>query len=261
MNSTSELVNNVKTTGFTLNHGAFSEDEVATIRQKIDLYLQQPHPGIVKENDGKLTRGLHGPHLYDAFFKGMICDERLLAPAKSLLEDDCYVHQFKVNFKQKMNGQAWPWHQDYIYWRDKDHLKEPKLMNVAILLNDIDMLQGPLCFIPKTHLLGDMTNVFLNKNDWEQDVSDQLPMQLNSEIIQTLLEKYGHEFICGKAGDVLIFDPLTAHCSGMNISPYDRQVLIITYNACSNKPTVVDTYRPDFLSGKDFTPLTVSNNR
>lgn len=247
----------VRDDGFCVQRQCFSAGEVELINRKIGEYIHQPHPGIVREADASLIRGIHGPHLFDGFFSDLISDPRLLGPAEDFLGEPCYVHQFKINMKQRMNGQAWPWHQDYVYWERGDGIRSPRLLNVALLLGEVDMLQGPLCFIPRSHTLGDLSAEPEKTGDWEQDISKDLTYQIGHRPIERLIAANGVEYMTGQGGDLILFDPLMAHCSSTNLSPHDRALLIVTYNAVSNAP-VADPgarQRPEFLSARDFTPV------
>lgn len=251
-----QTVERIRENGFCVEPKAFSQQEVARINQQLSHYVQQRHPGIVHEADSRLIRGVHGPHLYDPFFAELIRDPRLLLPAEALLEESCYVHQFKVNMKQRMNGQSWPWHQDYIYWRNGDGIPAPRLLNVAMLLNDVELLHGPLCFIPNSHREGDLSERPDASGSWEQDLSRDLTYQIGHEAIDRLIRNHGAVYITGRAGDLVFFDPLLAHCSSTNLSPQDRALLIVTYNAVSNIPAAwPPKARPEFLSSRDQRPL------
>uniref|UniRef100_A0A486XMU7 Ectoine hydroxylase \ len=247
----SEVYTAIKNKGFCICHGFFDNAYINALNKNIDSYSSSSHPGVIKENDGKTFRGIHGPHLYDDFFKQIAADKALLSMAEDILGESCYLHQFKINMKQKMTGNAWPWHEDFVYWREKDGIAEPKLINIAVLLDDSNMLNGPLCFIPGSHKY---SHSYANSeerklSDWKNDLSSDLNYQLDREAISDMIDNNGVEFAIGKAGDLLIFSPLIAHCSGSNLSPKDRKLLILTYNAISNVPAV-DKGRPEFLCGK-----------
>jgi hypothetical protein len=46
-----------------------------------------------------------------------------------------------------------------------------------------------------------------------------------------------------------------AHGSALNMSPYPRTVLFITYNDATNSPRPTDSPRPEYLVGRDLRPL------
>ncbi|BBM00788.1 phytanoyl-CoA dioxygenase family protein [Microbulbifer sp. GL-2] len=256
------IADQVKQDGLSIHRQCFSSEEIVAINEHIARYIEEPHPGIVREDDRKSIRGIHGPHLYDNFFRQLVADPRLLGPAEEFLGEPCYVHQFKINMKQRMKGEAWPWHQDYIFWKNGDGIPRPNLINVAILLNDVDMLHGPLCLIPGSHKFGDLSESSKNTGDWEQDLSKDLTYQIGHADIDRLVRDNGVKYLTGEAGDVALFDPMVAHSSSVNLSPQDRVLLIVTYNTTSNTPRPDHNKpRPEFLSARDFRPLHQIANR
>ena len=71
-----------------------------------------------------------------------------------LFGEDVYMHQFKINGKMAFDGDVWQWHQDYGTWKNDDQMPEPRAMNVAIFLDEVNEFNGPLMFIPGSHKLG-----------------------------------------------------------------------------------------------------------
>ena len=64
------------------------------------------------------------------------------------------MHQFKINGKMAFDGDVWQWHQDFGTWQNDDDMPEPRAMNVAIFLDEVNEFNGPLMFIPGSHKLG-----------------------------------------------------------------------------------------------------------
>ena len=60
-----------------------------------------------------------------------------------------YMHQFKINGKMAFDGDVWQWHQDYGTWKADDDMPEPRAMNVAVFLDEVNEFNGPLMFIPR----------------------------------------------------------------------------------------------------------------
>lgn len=235
--------------------GVFSLDEIGVINAKIDALIANNSAGVVRETGSTAVRGVHGPHLEDAAFLDLACREELVDLCTSYLEDEVYIHQYKINMKQALEGRAWPWHQDFVYWREFDHIEAPRLLNIAIALGDITMLQGPMCFIPGSHKHGDLINYGSEVDaGWEKAVSADLTYQLDKSVVSRLLDNHGAEFMLAQAGDVIVFDPQLAHCSSNNMSGSDRRLMIITVNAVSNAPRKLSD-RPAFLSARSFDPL------
>jgi ectoine hydroxylase len=249
-------IEQIRQRGYAVKREVFQAQEILVINSRIRDYLTQPHPGIVYETDDSTVRGIHGPHLYDGFFDSLIRDPRLLSVAEDLLGEPCYVHQMKINMKQRMRGESWPWHQDFIYWHRGDGIPLPRMLNASMMLNDVDMLQGPLCYIPGSHLHGDLSVEPSSADDWTRDLSKDLTYQIGHDTIDALFRSEAAEYMIGKAGDMLFFDPLLAHCSSTNLSPYDRMLLIVTYNTVANVPKPGHPLqRPEFLCNRDHRPL------
>ncbi|WDE09223.1 phytanoyl-CoA dioxygenase family protein [Thalassomonas viridans] len=250
-----DVIHSTREIGYGVFKACFSDSEVNTIKSRIDCYINNQDYGVVYEEDGSTIRGIHGLHLKDDFFSGLIKDPRLLNLAEEHLGSKCYLHQLKINFKRPFKGAPWPWHQDFPYWKEGDGILKPDLINIAIFIDDASMLHGSLCMIPKSHLLGNISKKVIDETSWKADVSSNLTYQIEKQHIERLTANDNFEFITGKAGDVLVFDPLVIHASGNNISTYDRRLLILTYNSVDNLPVNPKHQRPDFLSANDYTPL------
>jgi len=253
------VINSTREVGYGLFRSCFDEREINLIKNNIDHYISKHDYGIVYEDDGSTIRGLHGLHNKEVFFDHLIRDARLLNLAEEYLGTKCYLHQFKINYKRPFKGISWPWHQDFPYWKEGDGILTSNLINIAVFIDDASMLHGPLCMIPKSHLLGNLTTEGNNEKSWEDDVSSNLTYQIETQKIEKLTINDNVEFITGKAGDVFLFDPLVIHASGTNLSAYDRRLLILTYNSVDNLPVKSTPNRPSFLSANEYTPLLAIN--
>lgn len=254
-----EVVKSAREIGYGFIESCFDESEINLIKDRIDDYISKHQYGVVYEKDGSTIRGVHGLHIKDAFFDRFIKDSRFLNLVEEYLGNKCYLHQFKINYKRALKGESWPWHQDFPFWKEGDGILTSNLINVAVLIDDVSMMHGPLCMIPKSHMLGNISTKHTNNKSWESDVSSNLTYQVEKKYIDKLMMNNECEFITGKSGDVFIFDPLTIHASGTNLSANDRRLLILTYNSVDNLPTQPALNRPDFLVGNDFSPLSATN--
>jgi ectoine hydroxylase len=254
-----KVINSTREVGYGLFEGCFSESEIKLIKKNIDHYISKHNYGVVYEDDGSTIRGIHGLHKKECFFDRLIKDDRILNLAEEYLGTKCYLHQFKVNYKRAFKGESWPWHQDFPFWKEGDGILTPHLINIAVFIDDASMLNGPLCMIPKSHLLGDLSAKVNNKKSWENDTSRTLTYQVETHDIEKLIINDNVEFITGKSGDVFLFDPLVVHASVTNSSAYDRRLLILTYNSVDNLPVKPTHNRPSFLTTDDYTPLSAIN--
>jgi ectoine hydroxylase-related dioxygenase (phytanoyl-CoA dioxygenase family) len=244
--------------GFLVQPNLISLEEIERLVDCLNDFSKTPKPGHVLENEGKIYRAFHGCHLYDDTYNALIRKPELLGPARQILNDDVYIHQLKVNLKQAFSGELWPWHQDYIYWRNEDKVPTNAIVSVMIFLDDITEFNGPLYFIPGSHQAGciDSDKAIDAPEGWEGNVSSSLTYQVNESQITSLVDKGGLFSAKGKKGTAVWFDGNLVHASPQNISPFQRRIAILTYNAVSNVP--LDAHidrRPAFLNGRDRQPL------
>ena len=247
------IVNQIQENGFCVVKNVISHNKIIEINKCVERLSVERSEGVTFEKDGKSIRAIHGLHLNESLFEELFCE-------KSFLNSGCYVHQSKLNFKKAMTGEAWPWHQDFIFWKNGDGIEQPKLLNVAIFLSDVEMLHGPLCFIPKSHKFGNLCERYVSETDWEHDLANNLSYQINSDVLKSLIKENEVSFITGSAGDIVFFDSLVAHSSTGNLSPFDRPILIVTYNSVCNLPKPsLGKNRPEFLCAHETRPLLSSN--
>jgi len=160
----------------------------------------------------------------------------VVVPTQQLLNDpSIYLYQYKLNNKKAFGGGIWEWHQDYPFWHIDDGVKESNMLSVMVLLQDTDHAQGPLMFIPRSHTTGIAD--FQHKAHLTEGTI-ALENSLNGDLKFTIKN----------------------HGSNANISPYDRNTAIMTYNVTSNVPEDrKEKNRPDYICLRDFNPIDVDN--
>jgi ectoine hydroxylase len=171
-------------------------------------------------------------------------------------DQEIYVHQSKLNIKNKADSSVWPFHRDFPFWNIFDQIKENRLLNLVIFLDDVNEHNGALSFIPKSH------NYFLDREKdfskqeftLEGSASSNLLFDFTDDEIDFFSKKFGKEICTGSKGSVLIFNPDVVHGSSFSSQDFSRKLLILTFNVCSNQPKI-PTIRPDYLCSADFTPL------
>jgi len=243
--------------GYVLLDRWFADYEVRAIRAEVERLQQTDLPGRVLEKDGRTVRALHGPHLCSDLFARIVRLPRLVTIARTLLDGDVYVYQLKINLKARFTGDVWQWHQDYIYWRREDRMPEPRVLNVTLFLDDVTEFNGPMMLIPgsQRHGLIDVQDGAPMPDGWSNTVSADLKYQLPPSAVERLVVEGGLVAPKGAAGTVLVFHPNVAHASPPNLSPFDRQLVIITYNSTTNAPARCDLHRPEWLVTRNAHPL------
>ncbi len=241
----------------------FTAEECSMMRRELRNLAKPGIPGVVLEENG-LVRALHGCHMQSNIFEGLTHHAHMLEPVLQILNTDVYVHQFKINMKLAFGGELWPWHQDYIFWKYEDGMPESHVVNIAVFLDDITEFNGPLFLLPRSHHLGlvevEAKAPHQNEEDWMNNVSADLRYTVPNQIVAAEEAKNGMVSATGKAGSIMLFHPNTIHGSCPNISPRDRELLVITYNSVDNIPHFPRNPRPEFLAGHNFKPLKVHRN-
>jgi len=258
--TTDNLRDEYASRGCHMAHAAFTAAEVAALVNEIEgksgSYASE---ATVVEKNGKTVRSEYGGHGSSPLMQRLLRDERLVAPAMALLDDEVSVYQFKINIKAPFVGDLWPWHQDYAFWKHLDHMQKPHALSVAIYLDDVNEFNGPLFYIPGAHNAGlypcePSSDVGIDANEATtrgSDVSARLRFTLQPDIVDSLVSRHGLQSAQGPRGSAFFFHASLPHASGMNISPYQRRQVFITYNAMSNalrQPTGRAGYLVDHYS-------------
>ncbi len=245
--------------GFVVIPDVLTPDDLARIRREVERLYAQDHPGRMLEKDGRTVRGVHGCHQASALLSRLIRLPELLDPAEQLLGSKVYVHQSKVNAKRALHGDVWPWHQDHIFWEREDGMPTPLVTNAVLFIDDATPYNGPLLFVPGSHRTGTVVTERRvdagSGHSWRSNLAADLDYALTPDQLGSLVARFGMTAATGSAGSLLLFDPRLVHGSGTNMSPFDRQLMIITYNSVENIPEEVSNRRPEFLSSSDTTPL------
>jgi ectoine hydroxylase len=238
--------------GYVFLPNCFSDDEIAVLRAEAENIYKTDRQEVWREKSGA-PRTAFAAHTYNEAFRLLGAHPRLIEPVSQLFGEPVYMHQYKINAKAAFEGEVWQWHQDYGTWARDDGMPEPRAMNIAVFLDEVMPINGPLMFIPKSHKHG----VLAAGHD-KQTTSYPL-WTLDKETITKLCEEasppggIGIVAPTGKPGSVLMFHGNLVHASPPNLTPYPRKIVYLTLCAVSNyirTPT-----RPDWIAHRDFTPI------
>ncbi|HUN43241.1 MAG TPA: phytanoyl-CoA dioxygenase family protein [Acetobacteraceae bacterium] len=224
----------------------FTQEEVDFLaREAVSIY-DANRPEVWREKSGA-PRTAFAAHLYNEAFGVLGAHPRMIEPIEQIFGEKLYMHQFKINAKAAFTGDVWQWHQDYGTWKRDDGMPEPRAMNIAIFLDEVMPINGPLMLVPRSHTHGVLTA--------EHDTTTtSYPLwTLDDETVTQLVRKGGIVAPTGRPGGLLLFHGNLVHGSAPNITPYPRKIVYLTLNAVSNyirTPT-----RPDWIAHRDFTPI------
>ena len=167
-------------------------------------------------------------HTYNEAFRRLGAHPRLIRPVEQVLGEPLYVHQFKINAKAPFDGELWQWHQDYGVGAREDGMPEPRAMNIAVFLDEVMAVNGPLMLIPRSHKAG----VLAASHD---TTTTSYPIwSLDQATITRLATEGGIVAPTGKPGSVLMFHGNLVHASPPNMTPFPRKIVYLTLCAVSN---------------------------
>lgn len=259
-----------KDQGYLFLPGLFSAAEVEIMKGQLPGVFSEAGPRRIVEKEGGVVRSVYGLHRTNEVFKRLSRHPRLVEAAMQLVGSEVYIYQFKVNAKSAFAGDVWEWHQDYIFWQKEDSMPAARVVNAAVLLDDVTEFNGPMFLIPGSHAGGviDMSaresggengagghDPYAAMPAWISNLTTGLKYSLSREVVGRLVRKHGLAAPKGPAGSVLLFDANLVHASPNNLSPFDRAVAFLTYNSVENVPPPVEKPRPDFLVDRQVAPI------
>jgi len=233
--------------GYLIMPDYFSEVEIAVLRSEAAKIYADDRKEMWRESSGA-PRTAFAAHTYNEAFGVLGAHPRLIDPVSQFFGEPVYMHQFKVNAKAPFDGEVWQWHQDYGTWARDDGMPEARAMNIALFLDEVMAINGPLMFIPKSHKGG----VLEAGHDLK---TTSYPLwTLDNEMVGKLVDDGGIVAPTGKPGTVLMFSGNLVHASPPNITPYPRTIVYLTLCAVSNH--ITQFKRPEWVAHRDFTPIT-----
>jgi ectoine hydroxylase len=239
--------------GFVFLPGCFREEEIELLRDEAERILKLDRQEVWREKTGA-PRTAFAAHTFSDVFGLLARHPRLIDPLRQIFGEDVYVHQFKLNAKAAFEGEVWQWHQDYGTWARDDGMPQPRAMNIAVFLDEVLPINGPLMFIPKSHKYGTLAA--------GRDTSTtSYPLWTLDHATVTRLateagdgrDGAGIVAPTGKPGSVIMFHGNLVHASPPNMTPYPRKIVYLTLCAVSNHITKFT--RAEWIAHRDFTPI------
>lgn len=213
--------------GYLLVKGVFTRAEMAAMRDETHR-LAARREAIAGGNpdatwasvrsEAVAIKHCHDVQFYSAAFTRLICDPRFTAPLQSLIGPNVQLHHTKMFIKPPEKGSPFPMHQDHPYFPHERH----SMTAAVIHFDDAPVAKGCLRVYPGSHKLGPVAT--------EGSGDHHLPF-----------DDYPIERATpcpAEAGDVLIFNYLTIHGSGVNTSDEARTTLLVQVRDPLDRPTV-----------------------
>jgi ectoine hydroxylase-related dioxygenase (phytanoyl-CoA dioxygenase family) len=205
--------------GYLLIKQFISPAEAAALRAEVhDIAARQgPTNATWSSVAGKDTRleHSHDVQFRSSAFSRLLVDPRLTAVFTSLIGPNVQLHHNKMFIKPPERGSPFPMHQDYGYFPHRGNS-----MTAAILhLDAAPDAKGCVRVYPGSHKLGPLQAM---GQDHHVD-PDRFPL---SEA--TAIE--------AEAGDLLVFNYLTVHGSGLNMSDEARTTWLVQVRDPEDEP-------------------------
>ncbi|MBI3375591.1 MAG: phytanoyl-CoA dioxygenase family protein [Betaproteobacteria bacterium] len=233
--------------GYLFFPALFSRAETELLRAEVPRIYAEFRPEIVREKDGLTPRTSFAAHTYNAQFARLARHPRLIVPVEQVFGEKLYMHQFKINGKMAFDGDVWQWHQDFGTWHRDDEMPEPRAMNIALFLDEVNEFNGPLMFIPGSHRGGVI-------DAGHDTATTSYPLwTIDHATIARLVERSCMVSPKGGPGCVIMFHANMVHGSGSNMSPWNRNIVYLSLCAVSNH--IRRFKRPEYIAHRDFTPL------
>ena len=144
--------------GYLFFPSLFSPAEVKALLDEVPALYAQRRADNVREKGSYAVRTNFAAHMYNRQFAKLARHPRMVEPIRQLFGEAVYMHQFKVNGKLAFDGDVWQWHQDYGTWARDDGMPEPRAMNIAVFLDEVMPINGPLMLIPRSQAHGNLVH-------------------------------------------------------------------------------------------------------
>jgi phytanoyl-CoA hydroxylase len=207
--------------GYLHARGVFSPDEVEQMRAAIDRILA----GVAgTEHDANhvwkavaqeaVLKGFHNVQYHEAVFTRAVAQRPLVELLTQMIGPNVQLHHTKMLVKPPEKGAPFPMHQDYPYFPHERHT----VLAASVHLDDTDLENGCLRVVPGSHRQGPL-EVEGESNTLDVPLEDGTPLP-------------------AAAGDVVFFNYLTIHGSGVNASTRPRRNVLFQYRDPEDPPVV-----------------------
>ena len=147
-----------------------------------------------------------------------------------LVGPDVKFHHSKLNFKWARGGEEVKWHYDISFWPHTNYSP----LTVGTYIYDCGMEQGPVGFIPRSHLVEPLYTQYDDSGKWVGCLS---PEDLKT------LDLKSAKYMVGPAGSLTVHNCRTVHGSPKNTSDLGRPLLLYTLTSADAFPYTVNPIR------------------
>jgi ectoine hydroxylase-related dioxygenase (phytanoyl-CoA dioxygenase family) len=207
-----------------------SPAEVAELRRVTDEFVERArhvakHDDIYDLEDSHTTqdprvRRIKAPHLHHPAYAGLVRHPNIIAALQSLWGPDIRFDTAKLNMKSAGYGAAVEWHQDWAFY---PHTNDD-LAAVGVMMDDMEVENGPLMIIPGTHKGPVFDHHCEGKFCGAMD-----PARAEVDYAAAVP-------LTGGAGSITIHHVRAVHGSAPNLSAKPRRLLLFQFRAADAWP-------------------------
>jgi len=214
-----------ETNGYLLLKGVYTKSEMAEARNAMHALAARLEPlrrdtditwSSVRTGTTKIYH-CHDVQFHSAVATRLICDPRFTGALQDLIGENIQLHHTKMFIKPPENGSPFPLHQDYPYFPHAG----TSMTAATIHFDDAPLAKGCLRVIPGSHKQG--------------------PRQASGDDHSLPFSEYPLTAAVpceAESGDVLVFNYLTIHGSGVNTSDEARTTMLVQVRDPLDKPLI-----------------------
>ncbi|MBB3060466.1 phytanoyl-CoA dioxygenase family protein [Microbulbifer rhizosphaerae] len=216
---------------------------------------------LVCEPESDELRTIFNPCGFSGHIERFFRHPKILPLVRQLLGSDVYLMQSRVNNKPAFTGRSFAWHSDFETWHVEDGMPRMRALTAWIMLSESHQHNGPLYVIPGSHKLYVSCCGRTAEDNYKSSLRRQVLGVPRPETMREVLRDREIHAITGMPGTLVIHECNLLHGSPDNISNDPRKVLMCVYNSVENKPVTPFgdlKPRPDFLSSRDYSPVSLA---
>ena len=193
--------------------------------------------------DDPRVRRIKATHLQHPEYARLMRHPKIIAVLTDLWGPDIRFDTAKLNMKSAGYGAPVEWHQDWAFY---PHTND-NLAAVGIMMDDMEMANGPLMIIPGSHRgptfdhhAGGVFCGAMDPGNRDVDYASAVPL-------------------LGKAGSITVHHVRAVHGSAPNVSDRDRRLLLFQFRAADAWPLLgfppgIDAFKALMVAGEHREP-------
>ena len=169
---------------------------MAPLRDEAEQIYATNRQEVWREKTGA-PRTAFAAHTYNEAFRLLGSHPRLIRPVEQVFGEKLYMHQYKINAKAALRVKSGNGTRITAPGRATRHA-EAGAMNIAVFMDEVMPVNGPLMLIPRSHKQGVLTA------GHDQETTSYPLWTLDKETVTNLVKEGGIVAPTGKPGSVLM---------------------------------------------------------